>query len=54
MIMNFNEIEDRYLHTYINDDQLIRFKNLGVITDEQYNELYAKKYPTEQNEPLIQ
>ena len=43
--MNFETIKDRYMKNYITDAQLIRFKNLGIITEEQYNELYNEKHP---------
>ena len=48
--MNFNTIKDRYLKNYITDAQLIRFKNLGIITEDQYNELYEMKYPKVEEE----
>ena len=32
---------------YITDSQLERFKALGVITQEQYDELYILKHPVE-------
>ena len=46
--MNYETIRDRYLKNYITDDQLLRFKNLGIITEEQYAALYAEKHPAEQ------
>ena len=45
--MTYEGIKERYLKNYIRDDQLERFKTLGVITAEQYDELYEMKYPTE-------
>ena len=45
--MSFERIKDRYLKNYITDSQLERFKALGVITQEQYDELYALKHPVE-------
>ena len=45
--MTYEGIKERYLKNYIRDDQLERFKTLGVITQEQYDELYALKYPAE-------
>ena len=45
--MNFEKIKERYLKNYITDSQLERFKALGVITQEQYDELYALKHPAE-------
>ena len=45
--MTYEGIKERYLKNYIRDDQLERFKTLGVITAEQYHELYALKHPAE-------
>ena len=45
--MTFDIIKERYLKNYITDSQLERFKALGVITEEQYTELYALKHPAE-------
>ena len=45
--MTYEVIKERYLKNYIRDDQLERFKTLGVITQEQYDELHEMKYPTE-------
>ena len=45
--MTYEGIKERYLKNYIRDDQLERFKTLGVITAEQYDELYAMKHPAE-------
>ena len=45
--MTYEGIKERYLKNYIRDDQLERFKTLGVITAEQYDELYALKHPAE-------
>ena len=45
--MTFERIKERYLKNYITDTQLERFKALGVITQEQYDELYALKHPVE-------
>ena len=46
--MTYERIKERYLKNYITDNQLERFKTLGVITQEQYDELYALKHPSEQ------
>ena len=46
--MSFERIKERYLKNYITDSQLERFKALGVITQEQYTELYEMKHPAEQ------
>ena len=48
--MNYETIRDRYLKNYITDAQLVRFKNLGIITEEQYDALYAEKHTSEQSE----
>ena len=45
--MTYERIKERYLKNYITDSQLERFKSLGVITQEQYDELYALKHPAE-------
>ena len=46
--MTYERIKERYLKNYITDAQLIRFRDVGVITQEQYDELYAMKHPAEQ------
>ena len=46
--MSYEKIKERYLKNYITDAQLDRFKALGVISEEQYAELYAMKHPAEQ------
>ena len=46
--MTYERIKERYLKNYITDAQLIRFRDLGVITQEHYYELYALKHPVEQ------
>ena len=45
--MNLKIIKERYMKNYITDSQLERFKALGIITQEQYDELYALKHPAE-------
>ena len=45
--MTYERIKERYIKNYITDSQLERFKSLGVITQEQYTELYALKHPVE-------
>ena len=45
--MTYERIKERYLKNYITDSQLERFKALGVITEEQYTELYEMKHPAE-------
>lgn len=39
-----NQIRERYLKNYITDSQLMRFKELNIITSEQYDNLYAEKH----------
>ena len=48
--MSYETIRERYLKNYITDNQLVRFKNLGIITEEQYAALYAEKHSEEQGE----
>ena len=48
--MTYEKIKERYLKNYITDAQLVRFKDLGIITYEQYAELYEIKHPTEQSQ----
>ena len=45
--MTYERIKERYIKNYITDTQLERFKTLGVISEEQYAELYALKHPAE-------
>ena len=45
--MTYEKIKERYLKNYITDAQLVRFKDLGVITETQYTELYEMKHPAE-------
>ena len=45
--MTYERIKERYLKNYITDAQLVRFKDLGIITAEQYDELYALKHSAE-------
>ena len=45
--MTYERIKERYLKNYITDSQLERFRALGIITAEQYDELYALKHPVE-------
>ena len=47
--MSFERIKERYLKNYIRDDQLVRFRYMDIITEEQYDELYALKHPVEQD-----
>ena len=45
--MTYERIKERYMKNYITDSQLERLKTLGVITQEQYDELYEMKHPAE-------
>lgn len=45
--MTYERIKERYLKNYITDSQLERFKALGVIAQEQYDELYEMKHSTD-------
>ena len=45
--MSFERIKERYIKNYITDAQLVRFKDLGVITETQYTELHEMKHPAE-------
>ena len=45
--MTYERIKERYLKNYITDNQLERFKSLGIITEAQYTELYALKHPAD-------
>jgi len=42
--MSYEKIRERYLKNYITDEQLQRFVELGIITQEQCDELYAEKH----------
>lgn len=41
--MDINTIKERYRKNYITDAQLARFVALGIITDEQAEELRGEK-----------
>ena len=41
--MTFEKIKERYEKHYITDEQLLRFLQLEIITQEQYNELINKE-----------
>ena len=45
--MTYERIKERYIKNYIRDDQLVRFRDMGIITEEQYVELYALKHPAQ-------
>lgn len=45
-----NQILARYEKGYVTDAQLLRYKELGAITNEEYDKIYATKHPkTEEN-----
>ena len=41
------QVKTRYEKGYVRDDQLKRYLELGAITQEEYDEIYAIKHPTE-------
>ena len=41
------KIKERYLIGYVTDEQLLRYFQLGVLTQAEYDEIYALKHPTE-------
>ena len=41
------QIKNRYILGYVTDEQLSRYKDLGVLTQAEYDEIYALKHPTE-------
>jgi len=38
------KIKERYLMGYATDEQLLRYKELGVLTQLEYDEIYALKH----------
>ena len=38
------KIKERYLIGYVTDEQLLRYKELGVLTQAEYDEIYALKH----------
>lgn len=38
------KIKERYLMGYVTDEQLLRYKELGVLTQSEYDEIYALKH----------
>lgn len=44
------QIKERYLKNYITDSQLERFLKLGIITDEEFNELWKLKHGENEEE----
>ena len=49
--MSFERIRERYLKNYSRDDQLPRFKDLGIITEKQYDEWLYNLQELAMNEP---
>lgn len=41
------KIMERYEQSYVTDVQLERYLQLGVITEDEYAEIYAIKHPVE-------
>ena len=41
------KIKERYLMGYVTDEQLLRYKDFGVLTQAEYDEIYALKHPAE-------
>lgn len=44
------KIMKRYLNSYVTDTQLLRYLELGVITQDEYDYIYATKYPVVEDE----
>ena len=44
------QVKTRYEKGYVRDDQLKRYLELGAITQEEYDEIYAIRHPTETKE----
>ena len=40
----YEQIKERYRQGFVADEQLLRYKTLGVLTEEQYSEIYAIKH----------
>ena len=38
------KIKERYLMGYVTDEQLLRYFQLGVLTQAEYDEIYALKH----------
>lgn len=43
------KILKRYSKSYVTDEQLLRYKELGAITQEEYEIIYATKHPVNQD-----
>ena len=44
------KIMERYAQSYVTDDQLSRYLQLDVITEEEYAAIYAVKHPVAETE----
>lgn len=44
------QIKTRYLKGYVTDEQLLRYLELGAITQDEYDAIYAEKHPAAQEE----
>lgn len=44
MSNKYEQIKSRYEKGFVTDEQLTRYKELGVITEEEYNEIYSIKH----------
>lgn len=42
----YEQIKERYMKNFVTDEQLLRYKELGVLTEEQYEEIYLLKHST--------
>lgn len=45
MSVKAEKIKERYQLGYVTDEQLGRYERLGVITQVEYEEIYAMKHP---------
>lgn len=44
------KIMERYMKNYVTDTQLAKYLALGVITEDEYNYIYATKHPVVEDE----
>ena len=45
MTAKAEQVKTRYVLGYVTDEQLLRYKDLGVLTQAEYDEIYATKNP---------
>ena len=45
MINKFEEIKNRYLQGFITDVQLEKYFTLGILNQEEYNQVYGIRHP---------